>query len=84
MTTVYLFYLCPTCFRVSEESMMCHEHQMIRCDVDTLDNTRRGPVIDTRGHVHTRAPRWFLEAVGWIEVRNFQEAARNANGSPSA
>jgi hypothetical protein len=65
MTTVILFYLCPTCFDVSEKSIICHDHRMIRCDVDTLDDRRRSPIIDTSGRVYTRAPRWFLEAVGW-------------------
>ena len=73
MTTAFLFYLCPTCFNVSEKSVVCHEHRMILCDVETLDDKRRCPVIDTSGRVHTRAPRWFLEAVGWMKAGSSAE-----------
>ncbi|MGD2156311.1 MAG: hypothetical protein PVG32_05520 [Anaerolineales bacterium] len=39
---------------------------MIECDAGEFDDERRKPPIDKRGYLVTRAPRWYLEAVGWV------------------
>jgi hypothetical protein len=61
------FYICPVCFLVCETSQECHNHQMIECDAGEFDDERRRPPIDKRGYLVTRAPRWYLEAVGWVK-----------------
>jgi hypothetical protein len=67
MNAVTVFYICPKCFRVCETEEQCHEHKlMLECDTGDLDNERRKPVRDQFGHYVSRAPRWYLEAVGWI------------------
>ena len=70
MSADFLFYICPVCFKVCEDEQECHEHQMICCDPGTPGNERRRPMMDASGRVQTRAPRWFLEAVGWISDKN--------------
>jgi hypothetical protein len=66
MSTVHLFYICPVCFNACEDLEECHEHLMIRCEPGASNHERRKPVMDATGRIQTRAPRWFLEAVGWI------------------
>jgi hypothetical protein len=63
-----VFYLCPLCFRRSEIDGECHEHRMVACDVGDWADERRKPIIDADGRVLSRAPRWFLEAVGRVSV----------------
>jgi len=68
-----ILYICPTCFRVCETEQECHEHQMtaehqmFACNPGKLGDERRKPVSDRFGKYVSRAPRWFLEAAGWIE-----------------
>lgn len=59
-----IFYLCLTCFAVSQTEDECHGQRMIRCDAGRPGDERRKPVLDNRGRMKSRAPRWFLEAVG--------------------
>jgi hypothetical protein len=66
MGTVHVFFICPTCFNACEDAQECHEHQMMGCDPGEPGHERRKPVMDDVGRVQTRAPRWFLESVGWI------------------
>jgi len=61
-----LFYLCPVCFQASESRRDCHSHPMVRCEVGEPDDERRKPLTDESGRLRSQAPRWFLEAVGWI------------------
>jgi hypothetical protein len=67
-----VFYICPTCFRVCETEQECHEHQMafdhqmVACNPGSLGDERRKPVNNRYGQYASRAPRWFLEALGWI------------------
>jgi hypothetical protein len=68
MSAVNVFYICPTCFNACETAEECHEHQMMGCDPGELGHERRKPVMDAAGRVYTRAPRWYLEAVGWIQA----------------
>lgn len=60
------FYICPTCFRVCETKVVCHEHLMVECDPGQPGDERRKPVADRFGHLVSRAPRWYLEALGWL------------------
>ncbi len=58
-----VFYICPTCFRVSEQREECHGRQMICCDAcrpGAVD--LRKPEVDQRGALRSRAPRWFRQA----------------------
>jgi hypothetical protein len=43
-----------------------HEHPMIICEVGFAGDTRRQPLRDRFGNLVSRAPRWYLEAVGLI------------------
>jgi hypothetical protein len=61
-----VFYICPTCFRVCETEQECHEHQMVACKPGELGDKRRRPVNNRFGQYASRAPRWFLEALGLV------------------
>jgi hypothetical protein len=64
MMTQVIFYLCPKCFEVREVSREEHRHRMLRCEPGDPGSERRKPPVDARGHLMTRAPRWYLEALG--------------------
>ncbi|MEJ2748002.1 MAG: hypothetical protein P8183_08850 [Anaerolineae bacterium] len=57
------FYICPTCFRVSEEPATCHDHMMIHCRDLQPGDPRLKPLIDEEGTLKNSAPRWFIEKV---------------------
>jgi len=78
MSTVYLFYICPVCFNACEDPQECHEHQMIGCEPGSPDHARRKPVIDISGRVRTRAPLWYLEAMGWTRSGTSSETKPQA------
>ncbi len=78
MSTVYLFYICPTCFNACEDLKECHEHQMMGCDPGELGHERRKPMMDATGRIRTRAPRWYLEAAGWIQASHAPGTAPGA------
>lgn len=63
------FYICPRCFEVREFTRASHRHRMVRCDPGAADSDRRKPPVDGRGQLITRAPRWYLEAVGILRAR---------------
>ncbi|HUV92339.1 MAG TPA: hypothetical protein VMV80_04565 [Anaerolineales bacterium] len=63
------FYICPVCFRVCETESECHQHKMILCHTGEPGDERRKPVTDHLGNPVSRAPRWYLEALGWIEAK---------------
>jgi len=54
------FYLCPTCFRASDELQSCHGRMMV-CYAGYSLNQRKPP-MDRNGRINNRAPIWFLEA----------------------
>ena len=62
-----VFYICPICFQVCESEQECHAHRMVECYPGEPGDERRKPVTDHFGQIVSRAPRWYLEAVGWIE-----------------
>jgi len=68
------FYICPICFRVCDTEQKCHEHQMVECDAGEPGDERRKPVKDRFGQFVSRAPRWYLEAVGRIPVESGDSA----------
>jgi len=72
------FYLCPTCFNISESARECHGRQMIRCDPGTPSDERRKPLTDAEGHLKSHAPRWFLEAVGSLPTPQAHRAVPKA------
>jgi hypothetical protein len=69
------FYICPTCFQVClseqerDEHQVTFEHQMVACNPGGPGDARRKPVKNPYGQYVSRAPRWFLEALGWIEEK---------------
>ena len=60
------FYICPVCFQVCDSEKECHAHRMVACEVGELGDERRKPVSDRFGNYVSRAPRWYLEAVGRV------------------
>ena len=62
------FYICPFCFTVCEQDQRCHGHPMVRCVPGNWGMPSRMPVADGSGKMYSRAPRWYLEAVGWIQA----------------
>lgn len=58
------FYLCPTCFEATERLDPHHRHKMLYIEPARFDDEQRKPVMDKHGRLLTRAPRWFLQAVG--------------------
>ncbi|MCL4559959.1 MAG: hypothetical protein M1281_05005 [Chloroflexi bacterium] len=61
-------YVCPQCFCISETPGRCHDREMLCCAVGKPGDRRRRPVMDGRGRIWSRAPRWFLEASGWVQA----------------
>ena len=66
METRKILYICPVCFRTCESEIECHTHKMIECNLGELGDERRKPVTDNFGNMVSRAPRWYLEAIGWL------------------
>jgi hypothetical protein len=60
------FFICPFCFQVCESERECHAHRMVECKPGKPGDERRKPIYDRDGNLVTRAPRWYLEAVGWV------------------
>ncbi len=61
-------YVCPECLKVSEIAGACHGKDMICCYTGEWGDERRKPVTDPYDRLLSRAPRWYLEAVGWIQA----------------
>jgi hypothetical protein len=59
---------CPRCFQICESPTHEHDHETIRCEIGKIGDVRRKPIYDRNGRLLTRAPRWFLESIGWIEA----------------
>jgi hypothetical protein len=78
MNTNAIFYLCPFCFEVSEVEGDHHGQRMVRCDAGQPGDERRKPMMDERGNLKSRAPRWFLEAIGSLPTPPAQGAAFRA------
>ncbi len=72
------FYLCPICFAVCESEIACkaHNHQMIWCNPIELTDEQRKPLMYADGRLASRAPRWFLEAVGTLPARYLVRTGR--------
>jgi hypothetical protein len=72
------FYLCPICFAVCESEIACraHNHRMIWCDPIGLTDEQRKPLMYADGRLASRAPRWFLEAVGALPTRYSPQTRR--------
>ncbi len=64
-----VLYICPICFRTCETEEQCHTHQMIACNIGDPGDERRKPVKDRFGRYVSRAPRWYLESIGWIQTK---------------
>jgi hypothetical protein len=63
-----VIFICPKCFEILESHNVPHGHErkLIRCEPGTPDDQRRRPPFRADGHVMTRAPRWYLEAIGML------------------
>ena len=71
MSEVETLYICPKCFQVCETEELCHQHQqMVECEPGKAGDERRKPVRDRFGHFVSQAPRWYMEAVGWLKTRS--------------
>ncbi|MGH2523556.1 MAG: hypothetical protein ACRDH2_13715 [Anaerolineales bacterium] len=68
MNTNRAFYLCPLCFEAFEAEGEHHNHRLVRCDPGEPGGERRKPIVRA-GRLASRAPRWFLEAVGSLPSR---------------
>jgi hypothetical protein len=67
MNSKDMFYMCPVCFQVCDSDKECHAHRMVSCRPGPPGDARRKPVEDRFGKLVSRAPRWYLEAVGTIQ-----------------
>jgi hypothetical protein len=61
METEREFYICPTCFHVSEAHPEWHEHKMLRYPGYPAGHPQLKPPVDDKGNLKARAPRWFLK-----------------------
>jgi hypothetical protein len=68
MESKEVFYICPVCFQTCDSEIECHAHMMIACDTGEPGDERRKPVKNRFGQYASRAPRWYIESVGWIEA----------------
>jgi hypothetical protein len=66
MNASSVFYLCPMCFETFEAEPASHQHQVMRIDPAQLNSELRQPASDNIGHLTSRAPRWFLAAIGTL------------------
>ena len=57
------FYICPICFLVSDTAGYHHGRRMVYCQELPLGDEQLKPIVDGKGDLKSRAPRWFLEAV---------------------
>ncbi len=62
------FYICPYCFSICDKDIHCHDHPMVHCIPGRWGVPARKPVSDPCGNLRSSAPRWYLEAVGWIQA----------------
>lgn len=65
------FFICPTCFKVSRKQIECHDHLMISCNAEKLEDCK--PLMDSSGEFNSRAPRWFIVSVN----RQYKDQIRN-------
>lgn len=71
-----IIHLCPKCLQGQEEGGLCPNDgtELIECKPGARDNPTRRPLIDDKGQVLTRAPRWWLnftvgEIMGLVEKK---------------
>jgi hypothetical protein len=62
-----VIYMCPVCFQVCDSEQECHAHKMVACIPGKPGDNRRKPVKDRFGKMVSRAPLWYLEAVGTVQ-----------------
>jgi hypothetical protein len=69
-----VFFICPICFLVFEteqerlEHRLATGHPVFACKPGKQGDERRKPVNNSYGQYVSRAPRWYLEALGWLVV----------------
>lgn len=84
METEREFFICPTCFHVSEVHPENHQHRMFRFPGFPLGHQQLKPPVDGEGNLLSRAPRWFLRGklpvstsmVNRVERRSQQQRVR--------
>ena len=64
-----IYYICPKCLDMTQAppDHKGHEGRLIAVSPGPWDDERRKPPLDAHGHVMTRAPRWYLEAIGILD-----------------
>lgn len=55
------FYLCPSCFDISDAEQEHHRRAMFHYRGFQAGHSQIKPVLDEGGNLRTRAPRWFVE-----------------------
>ena len=73
METEQEFYICPTCFHVSEAHPELHEHEMLHYPGYPAGHEQLKPSVDGDGNVKTRAP-------GWLSTRKLPLSSTNMKG----
>jgi hypothetical protein len=77
METEQGFYICPTCFFVSEAHPELHKHEMLHYPGYPVGHEQLKPSVDGDGNLKTRAP-------GWISPRQLSISAANIKGDLQA
>lgn len=55
------FYLCASCFEITEVKKEHHRRPMFHYRGFRAGDVQIKPLLDTGGNLKTRAPRWFVE-----------------------
>ena len=72
METQQEFYICPTCFHVSEAHPELHEHEMLHYPGYPAGHLQLKPSVDSDGNLKTRAPGWFTTRMLPPSLTNIQ------------
>jgi hypothetical protein len=64
--SVEIFYLCPRCMEPADEPLPCPRcgGQRVTCRPGTANDPVRKPLTTATGELRSRAPVWWLQAVG--------------------
>jgi len=60
------FYMCPKCFEAADDPTPCPRcgGKRAMCQPGAADNPIRKPLMSATGELKSRAPVWWLQAVG--------------------
>lgn len=68
-TEVKIFYMCPKCMEPAEEPTPCPNcgGERIPCRPGDPDDPCRKPMMSSSGEIRSRAPVWWLRAIGALD-----------------